>query len=129
MAASLAVGGGLLLAMIVMSVRAAVMLSADARVPLHFGSAEHCYWASKRAGLVAWPVTGVVAFGVFGGVAGSGLAVGWVAGVRDAITPAVLVVLFGFQVGALILASHGAGNAAVPDGGAASRSGTPARSE
>jgi hypothetical protein len=102
--ASLTVGGVLLLAMLAASGRAAVTLAADARIPLHFGSAEHCYWASKRAGLVIWPGAGAVAFGVLGGVAASGLAAGWVPGVRDVIVPAVLCVLLGFQVGALALA-------------------------
>jgi hypothetical protein len=107
--ASLAVGGALLLAMIAVSGRAAVTLAADARVPIHFGSAEHCYWASKPAGLVIWPVTGALAFGVLGGVAASRLAADWVPGVRDVITPAVLCVLLGFQVGALVLARRGPG--------------------
>jgi hypothetical protein len=105
--ASLAVGGALLLAMIAASGRAAASLAADARVPIHFGSAEHCYWVSKRVGLVIWPVAGALAFGVLGGVAGSGLASGWVPGVRDVIVPAVLVVLLGFQIGALVLARRG----------------------
>ena len=120
--ASLAVGGALLLAMIAASGRAAVTLAADARVPIHFGSAEHCYWASKRVGLVIWPVAGTVAFGALGGVAESGLAAGWVPGVRDVITPAVLCVLLGFQVGALVLARRGPEVAAVPGGGTTARS-------
>ncbi len=105
--ASLAVGGALLVAMIAASGRAAATLGAGARVPIHFGSAEHCYWAPKRAGLVIWPAAGALAFGVLGGVALSGLAAGWVPGVRDVITPAVLCVLLGFQVGALALARRG----------------------
>jgi hypothetical protein len=112
--ASLAVGGALLLAMIAASGRAAALLAADARVPIHFGSTEHCYWVSKRVGLVTWPVAGALAFGVLGGVAGSGLAAGWVPGVRDVIVPAVLVVLLGFQIGALALARRGPEVADVP---------------
>jgi hypothetical protein len=127
--ASLVVGGALLLAMIAASGRAAACLAADAQIPIHFGSTEHCYWVSKRAGLVIWPAAGALAFGALGGVAGSGLAAGWVPGVRDVITPAVLCVLLGFQIGALMLASHGAGNVAVPEGGAGSTSGTTARSD
>ncbi len=129
MAASLAVGGVLLLAMIAASGRAAVTLAADARVPVHFGSAEHCYWLSKRAGLVVWPAAGAVAFGVLGGVAGSGLAAGWVPGVRDVITPAVLVVLLGFQIGALVIARQGSSSAIPPEDGAGAGSGTTARSD
>jgi hypothetical protein len=120
--ASLAVAGVLLLAMIAASGRAAVTLGADARVPLHFGSAEHCYWASKRLGLVTWPVAGAVVFGVLGGVAVSGLAAGWVPGVRDVITPAVLCVLLGFQVGALALARRGPDVGGVPGRGTTDRS-------
>jgi len=102
--ASLAVGGVLLLAMIVASARAAVVLPAGARVPVHFGSVEHCYLAPKRAGLVIWPATGGAVFGVLGGIAGSSLAADWVPGVRDVLTPAVLGVVLAFQVGALVLA-------------------------
>jgi hypothetical protein len=122
MVASLAVGGALLLAMIAASGRAAATLASNARIPIHFGSAEHCYWASKRAGLVIWPVAGVLAFGVLGGVAASRLAAGWVPGVRDVITPAVLCVLLGFQVGALALARRGPGGAGVPGSDTTARS-------
>jgi hypothetical protein len=122
MVASLAVGGALLLAMIAASGRAAATLAANARVPIHFGSAEHCYWASKRAGLVIWPLAGALAFGALGGVALSGLAAGWVPGVRDVITPAVLCVLLGFQVGALALARRGPEVAGVPGSGTTARS-------
>jgi hypothetical protein len=121
--ASLAVGGALLLAMIAASGRAAVTLAADARIPLHLGSAEHCYWASKRAGLVIWPGAGAVAFGVLGGVAASGLAAGWVPGVRDVLVPAVLCVLLGFQAGALVLARRGLGVARVSGSDTNARSG------
>src|SRR6266567_2046672 len=102
--ASLIAGGGFLLAMIVASVRAAVVLPAGARIPLHAGSVEHCYLAPKRAGLVAWPAAGAAVFGVLGGVAASRLAAGWVPGVRYVLVPAALCVVFGFQVGALVLA-------------------------
>ncbi len=102
--ASLVVSGGFLLAMIVASVRAAVVLPAGARIPLHAGSVEHCYLAPKRAGLVAWPALGAVVFGALGGIAASRLAAGWVPGVRYVLAPAALCVLFGFQAGALVLA-------------------------
>jgi hypothetical protein len=113
--ASLVVGGVFLLAMIVVSVRAAVALPAGARIPLHVGSVEHCYLAPKRAGLVAWPAVGAVAFGVLGGIAASRLAADWVPGVRYVLVPAALCVVFGFQVGALVLAGRGlAGVGAAP---------------
>jgi len=107
------------LAMIAASGRAAVRLAADVRIPIHVGSAEHCWLVSKRAGLVIWPAVGAVLYGVIGGVTGSSLASGWVPGVRDVLVPAVLCVVLGFQVGALILARRGAGTpggAGGPDG-------------
>ena len=97
MVASLIVGGVLLLAMIVASGRAAVTLPAQARIPVHAGSVEHRYLASKRAGLVIWPAVGAVLFGVVGGITGSSVAAGWVPGVRDVLTPAVMIVALAFQ--------------------------------
>jgi len=118
--ASLAVGGVFLLAMIAASVRAALVLPADARIALHYGSVEHCYLVPKRAGLVIWPAAGAVAFGVLGGIAASSLAADWVPGVRDVLVPAALCVLLGFQAGALVMAKRAArpvnGDAAA-DGG------------
>jgi hypothetical protein len=102
--ASLVVAGVFLLAMIVASVRAAVVLPAGARIRLHAGSVEHCYLAPKRAGLVVWPAVGAAVFGVLGGIAASRLAASWVPGVRYVLVPAALCVVFGFQVGALVLA-------------------------
>ena len=102
--ASLIVAGVLLLAMLVASGRAAVALPAQARIPVHFGSLDYCYQASKRVGLVVWPAVGVVLFGTVGGITGSRLAADWVPGVRDVLTPAVLGVALAFQVGALVLA-------------------------
>jgi hypothetical protein len=106
MMASLAVGGVLLLAMIAASGRGAVTLPADARIPVHCGSVEHCFLVPKRAGLLIWPAVGAVLFGVLGGIARSRLAAGWVPGVRDVLVPAVLCVVLGFQVGALVLAGR-----------------------
>ncbi len=118
--ASLVVGGAFLLAMIVASVWAAAVLPAGARIPLHFGSVEHCYLAPKRAGLLAWPALGALVFGLLGGIAASRLAAGWVPGVRYVLLPAALCVLAGFQAGALVLARRGfarpGGDAVVPDG-------------
>src|ERR1700689_4403919 len=104
MMASLAVGAVLMLAMIAASALGAVRLPADARIGIHCGSVEHCFFVSKRAGLIIWPVLGAVLFAVLGGITKSNLAVGWVPGVRDVLVPAVLFVVFGFQVGALVLA-------------------------
>ena len=104
MVASLVIGGVLLLAMIVASGWAAVTLPAEARIPVHAGSVEHRYLASKRAGLVIWPAVGAVLLGVVGGITGSSVAAGWVPGVRDVLTPAVMAVALAFQIGALVLA-------------------------
>ena len=106
MVAALAVGGVLLVMMIAASGYAAVVLPGDARIPLHLGSHQRAVLVAKRAGLVLWPAAGAVLYGVVGGVSASSLASDWVPGVRDVLTPAVMVVLLGFQVGALVLAAH-----------------------
>jgi hypothetical protein len=105
--AALAVGGVLLAMMIAASGYAAVVLPAGARIPLHLGSHQHAFLVSKRAGLVIWPAAGVVLYGILGGVSASSLASDWVPGVRDVLTPAVMVVVLGFQVGALVLGAGG----------------------
>ena len=116
MMASLAVGGVLMLAMIAASARGAVRIAADARIGVHCGSVAHCFFVSKRAGLIIWPAMGAVLFVVLGGIIKSSLAAGWVPGVRDVLVPAVLLVVFGFQVGALVLAGRGPGAAAAAGG-------------
>jgi hypothetical protein len=118
--ASLIVGAVFLLVMVIASVRGAMILPADARIPVHAGSVEHCYMASKKTGLVIWPGAGALAFGVLGGVGASSLAAGWTAGVRVVLAPAVLGVLLAFQVGALALARQGE---AEPGGGLAGHAG------
>jgi len=102
---ALAVSGILALAMIAAAVRAAIVLPASARIPLHFGSVERCYLVPKRAGLVIWPAAGVLVSGVLGGIAASGLAADWVPGVRYVLGPAAMCVLLAFEVGALLLAA------------------------
>ena len=125
--ASLAGAGVFTLAMIVAAVRAAIVLPAGTRIPLHFGSVERCYLVPKRAGLVIWPAAGVVVAGVLGGIGASSLAAGWVPGVRDVLAPAATGVLLAFEVGALAMARRGSAPAAVP--GAARERETSARSE
>jgi len=100
--ASLVVTGIFALAMIVAAGRAAVVLPARARIPLHVGSVERCVEVPKRAGLVIWPAAGLAVAGVLGGVAASGLAAGWVPGVRYVLAPAATGVLLAFEVGALL---------------------------
>ena len=102
--ASLIIGGVLLLAIVAASGWGAVVLPADARIAVHYGSENHQYLVSKRAGLLIWPALGVILYGALGGIVASSLAAGWVPGVRDVLVPAVLVVLLAFQVGALITA-------------------------
>ena len=103
MMASLVVTGMFALAMIIAAVRAAVVLPAGARIPLHFGSVERCFFlVPKRAGLVIWPAAGLAAGGVLGGIAASSLAAGWVPGVRYVLAPAATAVLLAFEVGALL---------------------------
>jgi hypothetical protein len=102
--AALAVGGVLLAVMIAASGYAAVILPASARIPLHFGSHQRVFLVSKRAGLVIWPAAGALGYGILGGISASSLAADWVPGVRDVLMPAVMVVMVGFQAGALVLA-------------------------
>ena len=116
MTASLAVSGIFTLAMIVAAVRAAIVLPAGARIPLHAGSAERCYLVSKRAGLVIWPAAGVLVSGVLGGIAASSLAADWVPGVRYVLAPAAAGVLLAFEAGALGMARRGGVPPAVPEG-------------
>ena len=88
----------------------------DARIGVHCGSVERCLLVSKRAGLIIWPAMGAVLLVVLGGIIKSSLAAGWVPGVRDVLVPAVLLVAFGFQVGALVPAGPGPGVAAAAGG-------------
>jgi hypothetical protein len=100
--ASLVVTGIFALAMIIAAGRAAVVLPAGARIPLHVGSVERSVEVPKRAGLVIWPAAGLAVAAVLGGIAASGLAAGWVPGVRYVLAPAVTGVLLAFEVGALL---------------------------
>ena len=100
--ASLAVTGMFALAMIIAAARAAVVLPAGARIPLHAGSVERSWEVPKRAGLVIWPAAGLAVAGMLGGIAASSLAAGWVPGVRYVLAPAATGVLLAFEVGALL---------------------------
>jgi hypothetical protein len=100
--ASLVVTGIFALAMIIAAGRAAVVLPAGTRIPLHVGSVERSVEVPKRAGLVIWPAAGLAVAGVLGGVAASSLAAGWVPGVRYVLAPAATGVLLAFEVGALL---------------------------
>ena len=102
MVASLLVTGIFALAMIIAAGRAAVVLPAGARIPLHVGSVERSVEVPKRAGLVIWPAAGLAVAAVLGGIAASGLAADWVRGVRYVLAPAATGVLLAFEVGALL---------------------------
>jgi hypothetical protein len=127
--ASLVIGGVLLLAMIAVSGWAAVTLAPDARIPIHFGSVEHCYWAAKRAGLVIWPVVGTLCYGILGGFSASSVASNWVPGLRGVLMPAVMCVVLGFQIGALVLARKGQGDMTIRAEGTGTERGTTVRSD
>ena len=94
--------------MIAASGYAAVPLPCGARIPLPLRSHGHVLLVSKRAGLLAWPAAGAVVYAVLGAISTSSLAADWVPGVRDVLLPALMCVVLGFQVGALVLAG-GAG--------------------
>jgi hypothetical protein len=102
--ASLAIGGVLLVAMIAASGYGWVTLPADARVPVHCGSAERCYWAVKRGGLLIWAAIGVLGYGIVGAIMASNLTYNWSPAVREVLTPAVMCVALAFQAGALAMA-------------------------
>jgi hypothetical protein len=125
--ASLVGAGVFTLAMIVAAVRAAIVLPAGTRIPLHFGSVERCYLMPKWAGLVIWPAAGAGVSGVLGGIAASSLAADWVPGVRYVLAPAAAGVLLAFEVGALAMARRGSVPPAVPE--AARERETSARSD
>jgi hypothetical protein len=59
---------------------------------------------------------------VLGGVSASSLAADWVPGVRDVLMPAVMCVVLGFQVGALVLAAQDQSSGPAVDGGQGSSS-------
>lgn len=84
---------------------------------------------SKRAGLIIWPAMGAELLVDLGGIIKSSLAAGWVPGGPDVLGPAALVVVFGFQVGAVVLAGRGPGVAAAGNAGMRPARETTARSD
>lgn len=119
MAASLAIGAAFALAMLVATWRAAVILPAAARVPLHAGMPEHSYWMPKRAGLAFWLGAGAVIYAGFGSLCSSGIAADWASSVRLTLTPAAMCVACAFQAAALISALRRAAAADEPEPAAA----------
>lgn len=100
-ATGLAVGGLLVLAMIVVSARGWRRLPSEARVPIQRGLRGYHTYRSKTAGLVTWPAAGIVVYGLSIGVFAEGLATHYRGtGVTLLFLP-VLAVLIRGQMGAL----------------------------
>jgi hypothetical protein len=108
--AGFVIGGLLVLAMIGVSVRGWLTLPSGTRIPVHHGIGGYNNYRSKTYGLVAWPVGGVVIYGLYCGISaglvhpnhgsdGTGLL----------IIPAVLILVLASQIGAIRAASRGAG--------------------
>jgi len=111
--AALAIGGVLLLGMIVAAGYAGRTLPAHAGVPLHAGAPEYSLWLPKRAGLAAWLGIGVAAFAVFGFLTVSGVAANWSPSVRVVLLPSVMCVALAAEAAAIITARR-SGTAAAP---------------
>ena len=111
--AALAIGGVLLLGMIVAAGYAGRTLPAHAGVPLHAGAPEYSLWLSKRAGLAAWLGIGVAAFAVFGFLTVSSVAANWSPSVRVVLLPSVMCVALAAEAAAIITARR-SGTAAAP---------------
>jgi hypothetical protein len=98
----LTVGGLLVLAMIAVSVRGWLALPPDARVPIQHGLRGYRGYLSKTAGLVTWPATGVVIYGMDLGVFAEDVATHYRGtGAPLLFLPTVLVVLIVVQIGAI----------------------------
>lgn len=109
-AAGLTAGGLLVVAMIAVSVRGWLTLPSDARVPIRHGLRGYGNYLSKTAGLVSWPAAGAVIYGLYIGVFAEDLATDdRRAGVLLLLLPAVLVVLFIVQIGAVRAAGRTSG--------------------
>jgi hypothetical protein len=56
------IDGGLLLAMIGVSLYGKVALPSGAQIPVHFGPGGYNRWVSKNVGLTMWPALGVLVY-------------------------------------------------------------------
>lgn len=109
-AIGLSVGGLLVLAMIAVSVRGWLTLPSDARVPVRHGLRGYGNYLSKPAGLLIWPASGIVIYGLYIGVFAEDLATHYrKTGVPLLVMPAVLAVLIAVQIGALRAADKTSG--------------------
>jgi hypothetical protein len=101
-AIGLAAGGLLVLAMIAMSTRGWRTLPPDARVPVQRGLRGYGTYLSKTAGLVTWPASGIVVYGLYIGVFAEDLATHYRGTEMPLLfLPVVLAVLIRGQMGAL----------------------------
>jgi hypothetical protein len=101
-AATFAIGGVLLLVMIVFSWYGAVTLPRTARIPVHWGFGYNRF-LSKRAGLILWPAGGALIYGIVGVLGGNAW---WSHGNSGGWEPAffmtaIMGTLVAFQAGAL----------------------------
>jgi len=103
------IGGLLVLAMTGVSIRGWLALPSDARIPVHHGIGGYNNYRSKTYGLVAWPVGGVIIYGLY-----CGISAGLVhpnhgsSGIGLLIIPIVLILVAVAQLGAIRAASRGA---------------------
>ena len=100
-AAALSIGGAFVLAMIGVSAWAWRALPPDVRIPVHSGIGGYNNFKSKTAGLITWPVGGVVAYGVFVGAFEGLVPHHGSRNLAIIIVPIVLAVLLASQAGAI----------------------------
>ncbi len=116
-AAELAVGGLLVIAMIGVSIRGGRMLPPDARIPVRRGLRGNGGYRPKTYGLLVWPVGGVVIYGLLFVVFAEGLATRY-ARVGEILVPflAALLGLIAAQVRAIRAAGRTSGGAGISTG-------------
>lgn len=100
-AVGLAIGGVLVLAIIGVSTWGWRTLPPDIRIPVHSGIGGYNNFKSKTFGLIAWPVGGVVAYGIFWGIVAGAVHPHGNVGPTGIILPVLLAVILVSQVGAI----------------------------
>ena len=106
----LVISGLLVVAMIGISCYGAITLPSDARIPLHYGLGSYNNFASRNVGLIVWPAGGILIFGLLTAVSVHAIKPNHPGGGGAAliIMPIVLVIVAGFQWGAISLARRNA---------------------
>jgi len=104
MAVTLVISGLLVGCMVGLSVYAARVLPPTARIPLHYGLGSYNNFARKTVGLVMWPASGAVVYGIFAAVAANAIKPNHPGGPVLFIMPVVLMVLVIAQAGAITTA-------------------------